>query len=136
MAIQQPYNVTFTNNRFIDATWVQEQNGFIMGTRIVSCEKTVYYRDIFENNTFINTLKRERSQYPIQNFHEIEGQPVVHDVIFRNNVFINHTFGLKGMIFIYKIDIVSLSVTFENNYFENITNIAPYPVFLCVAGNI
>ena len=48
--------------------------------------------------------------------------PVIYEITMRNNRYINHSFGGNGLIFIYKTGVTNLTVNFENNYFENITN--------------
>ena len=56
--------------------------------------------------------------------------PSTNLVVVRNNVYINQTFGVMGVINIIKNDIVNMTVVVENNYFESIINldVAQFPM--------
>jgi len=65
MLINRPINVTMTNNLFLDVSWDLEGFGITSTVSVVNCPFPVNGRDLYENNTFMNTLGRTASYIPI-----------------------------------------------------------------------
>ena len=73
----------------------------------------------------------------MQFFYDWIASKFVFEIIFKNNTFINHTFGKLGLIHIYRADIYNLTVVLEDTYFENITNaVNDWPVITVIGDNV
>lgn len=137
MLFNKPYNVTFTNSKIIDAQWGFERYGIIGVVGLVSCSKYFFNRDLFENNTFVNTKAPFSTHLPIQVFMDYPNVQEQYEVVFRNNWYANQSFGGLGLIYVYKADVARLKVIFKDNTFENISNsVIDFPAIQFIAEQV
>ena len=117
-----PYNVTFTNNNFIDVAWFYETDGFVMSTSPFTCNVPTFFLETFDNNTFINSNDNINPYLSVVITFLANDQPAQYLVTFRNNIFVNYTFEEKNLITLTKPDVANLTVIMENNYFGHVVN--------------
>eukprot|EP00347_Sterkiella_histriomuscorum_P011274 403373080 len=118
-------NLTFTNNQLIDIKWPFNQEGTIYANaKETYCppEQKLSFLVHIENNTISNSDPTIQSNVAFDGGFTTLYTQLYWTVIFRNNTFINQTYGSikQGLGLFYKTpDSKNLNVIIENNYFEN-----------------
>lgn len=116
---QNHCNITFTNNKFIDARWINAGISINVEHVAFKCPNPPFTKVDISNNTVTNKVQRITYIYYTMNFND-DG---IQEVVIKNNYFQGVQYFSPGIFKFTKTKRLNWTVTFDNNYFTNMSNI-------------
>ena len=116
---QNHCNITFTNNKFIDARWLNSGISISVEHVAFKCPIPPFTKITISNNVFLNSVSRITYIYFTMNFND-DG---IQEVEINNNTFDNIQIFSPGLFKLTKTKRVNWTVSFSDNHFRRIKNV-------------